>query len=345
MNEEKLKEMMSRWLTKEEVKECVDYLKTQGKTVYSISRLNSYHTCKYGYHLVYHLHERGENNVYAILGGIIHDYLQNVHENNMTMKEIAEKYPQDIEFNTLFTPFPSENIGNSWISDMTNFINNFKGLPYNHENIKCEQGFIIEITEGVFLQGYIDILIEDNNDFIVMDWKTSSEFKGEHLIEAGRQLLLYSMAVKKITGKYPKQICWIMLKYYNLTDLNTGKTTQANRGSWVKKISGKITTQLKKMGMYDEMLLDVAIRQNDISLLPKEIQDRYKLEDCYVYYDITKENMEELYDYLVGTITEIESRDKDNTMLWQPSRKSADFFCQNLCSNYCRCFGKDMEEN
>ena len=89
----------------------------------------------------------------------------------------------------------------------------------------------------------------------------------------------------------------------------------------------------------------MAVKTNDITLLPQEIQDRFVLEEAFVKYPINKETIEGLYEYLVGTITEIESRDKDNTMLWQPSRKSADFFCNFLCQNYCRCFGKDMEEN
>ena len=88
----------------------------------------------------------------------------------------------------------------------------------------------------------------------------------------------------------------------------------------------------------------MAVKTNDITLLPQEIQDRFVLEEAFVEYPINKETIEGLYEYLVGTITEIESRDKDNTMLWQPSRKSADFFCINLCSNYCRCWNKGVDE-
>ena len=343
MNEEKLREMMSRWLTKDEIKECVDYLKTQGKTVYSISRLDNYSNCKMNYFLTYIMGNYGGDSCYSRIGSDVHEHLEMIYKGEETVEQMQEQIPDQIEFTKLFYPFPSANIEKKYCEDIIQFTKDFQ--KQNYHKTYCERGFIVKIGDS-YIQGYIDLtIVNEDGSADIVDYKTSSAYTKEGIEEHSKQLLLYAYAYKVLEGQFPKSISWYMLKYYAVTD-KQGKSKEPkllNRSTWVKDVSSKIKTHLKKLGQLDEMLLEVAIKTNDITILPQEIQDRFKLEEAFVSYPINQETISGMYDYLTNTITEIESRDKDNTMLWQPSRQSADFFCINLCSNYCRCFGRNEE--
>ena len=54
----------------------LEKLKEQGKNIYSISRLNSLSQCPYSAYITYVLGNRGNSNVWAALGSIMHDTLQ-----------------------------------------------------------------------------------------------------------------------------------------------------------------------------------------------------------------------------------------------------------------------------
>ena len=342
MNEEKLKEMMSRWLTKDEIKECVDYLKTQGKTVYSISRLDNYSNCKMNYFLTYIKGNYGGDSCYSRIGSDVHEHLEMIYKGEETVEQMQEQIPDQIEFTKLFYPFPSANIEKKYCEDIIQFTKDFQ--KQNYHKTYCERGFIVKIGDS-YIQGYIDLsIVDEDGTAHIVDYKTSSAYTKEGIEEHSKQLLLYAYAYKVLEGQFPKSISWYMLKYYSVVDLQ-GKTKEPkllNRSTWVKDVSIKIKTHLKKLCQLDEMLLEVAIKTNDITILPQEIQDRFKLEEAFVSYPINQETISRMYDYLTNTVAEIESRDKDNTMLWQPSRKSADFFCINLCSNYDKCHGKGV---
>ena len=61
-----------------EIKDKIDQLRKEGKTIYSISRLNTVDECGYSYWLTYHEHELSEENIYGFAGTRIHKCLENI---------------------------------------------------------------------------------------------------------------------------------------------------------------------------------------------------------------------------------------------------------------------------
>ena len=76
-----------------------------------------------------------------------------------------------------------------------------------------EEEILVEIN-GYLLKGFIDIYFKNNNEIVILDYKTSSKFAKRDLIPNGRQLVLYAIALEQM---YPDckvvAIGWDMLKY------------------------------------------------------------------------------------------------------------------------------------
>ncbi len=56
-----------------ELDKRLEELKAKGKTLYSISKLNTMHQCKYQAFLNYVMQEQQKDNIWACTGTIIHD--------------------------------------------------------------------------------------------------------------------------------------------------------------------------------------------------------------------------------------------------------------------------------
>ena len=54
--------------------------------------------------------------------------------------------------------------------------------------------------------------------------------------------------------------------------------------------------------------LDALVQTNDIKCLPKDVQEKYNIQDCYVYVDDIWDFYEKLKEEIVETITEINSK-------------------------------------
>ena len=173
-------------------------LRDKGCQIYSISRLNTLHQCKYQAYLNYIVGETQKPNIWACAGGIIHDRLEDCIHGRGTKEDLRAAIDDELEnFSMLDIDFPLDKNGNpsvrnNWIANMTRFAEEFE-IPVG--NFETEQLVILPINDHAVMQGYIDVL-EPNDDGSVniWDWKTSSQFTGDHLIEAGRQLAFYAMA-------------------------------------------------------------------------------------------------------------------------------------------------------
>lgn len=312
-------------------------LKKQGKTAYSISRINAFNQCEYGYYRTYILGDRGENNCYGIAGTRIHDNLEDIHNGKITeegMKNDFENMLIEFELNNI--QFPTAKIGENWKKDISHFMNNFKKID---RKMLTEVFVLYEIVPDMWIQGYIDAIIPDKNgeDIILLDWKTSSEFKGRRLIEAGRQLLVYKDAIEQLTNKKVSGVCWYMLKYMNVTW--NGKTKMLRRRDWVKNIKHELEKDLASLGEDDfviELLIDKAIADNSLKELPQQIQDKYKIEPAVLWYKPTEKRMKECEDYIINTIKAIESKGNKEENFTKICKDN--FFCSNLCNhrNVCK---------
>ena len=327
-----------------EIKDKIDQLRKEGKTIYSISRLNTVDECGYSYWLTYHEHELSEENIYGFAGTRIHKCLENIQNGiKIDFSKEVENIFEDAKFLNL--DFPTESIGNKWKADIRCFARDYIAPKYN--KVETEKLFLYDL-DGRYLQGIIDLLIYNEDGTVsIRDYKTSSKFTNSSLEEKGRQLILYGLAMEQMGFKV-KDLAWEFLKYVDISyTLKNGKirTTTAERGFIIEKLKTDITKELKALKQYTdleiEIMVDTAIEENSFEHLPPSIKDKYTIKDCVMYYDFSEENKKETKAFIKAKVDEIE-RFKDEESWWEPKEINAgtSFFCQNLCgfSNKCQAF-------
>jgi ATP-dependent helicase/DNAse subunit B len=337
-------------------KDKLNELRSNGVTVYSFSRLGTFNNCQYEYFKSYVKREKGIENCYTTLGSTLHDGLESIYRGEKTIDDFKRKYNDKlVELDLLGINFPSDKIGDSWKSDIGNFLDNFNKMD---KKMSLEKLILFEIEEGVWLQGYIDVIApsEKGKPYVdIIDWKTSSKFTGKKLQEAGRQLLMYKLGLEDMSNFKVDNVMWFMLKYLYVCHMQKNgkvKKKMCNRGKWVKEIGKQIEKELVKLEVDEfeaELLLDKAIEENNLTCLPQDIQKKYWLEDCIVEHDTSEENLEEVKEYILNTIRNIESKNKEDEKEWKPVEidKSTSFYCSVLCGHRKTCpfYKQYLEEN
>lgn len=330
-------------INNEKEEELVKQLREDGKTVYSISRINTFNGCSFEYYNTYIKKNRGINNCYGEVGTTIHEYIENVYRENIkdTSDFTQKLHTKLLELEIMDLDFPSETIKNSFVKDMEHFTKNFNKLD---GNFTLEKMFVTKIGE-YYLMGYIDAIQELDDTLNIVDWKTSSKFTGSKLLEAGRQLVIYKLGLENTSNININEIKWAMLKYINVCwKLKNGniKKKMVNRGKLIKEMKTTFEKEMIKSGL-DELEIGLALMNaeanNSFDNLPNVIKDKYWLEDCFVEYKATEEVIKEVEDYVVNTIEEIENKDIHNESEWKPLDfdKDGTFYCNTLCSHRKTC--------
>ena len=345
-------------MAQREIDNRLTELKDAGYSIYSISKLNTIHQCPYQAYLNYTLHEKQRPNIWACAGTIIHDKLEECLKGTSTPQDIRNAVDAELEnFEMLDIDFPLDKNGNptirnNWLANMRKFADMWEPWQGNFET---EQLVLLKINNHAYMQGYIDV-IEHNDDGTVdvIDWKTSSQFVGDHLIEAGRQLVFYAMALEA-QGYKVRETKWVMLKYYEATWMQKNGKPKVKVGEWrnfAEDCSSVMEKMLTSMG-YDEMdtecILADAKRTNSI---PKELADKIMVKPYIRKYELNDEVRNETMQYIKNSILEYETTDD-----WKPCDcKKDSYFCANLCGyggksgkckhwvDYCSTFEKKSDD-
>ena len=331
--------------------ERLEELKAQGKNVYSISRLNSLRQCPYSAYITYVLNDRGDNNVWAALGSIMHDTLQDIIDNGTSTESLADSLEAGIEnLEISGLDFPKDRNGNStirdnWIANMTGFCKHFKAPK---GTFKTEQLVIYKVSEDDYVQGYIDLMpINEDGTVSVFDWKTSSQFKGDHLIEAGRQLVLYAQALEQ-EGYKVKDLAWVMLKYCVVRwKQKNGKIKEKvcewrNYVSQIRPylLSPPVPVDIDELKL--DMLVDKAVEENSLDCLPAELRDQFEVAQYVRYYDYNQEVIDETINYVNEQIASFKERGTDEKNFPPTDISKDSYFCSSLCGHNRKCpFYKD----
>ena len=339
--------------------ERLEKLKSDGKTIYSISRLDCINNCLYEAYRTYILKERGENNVYAMLGGKVHDVLENIVNGKATEADLQPAVNEELEdIDLLGLSFPKDRNGEDtirlgWMTNMEHFCRTYKS-PVNKGDLHTEELFIYETSKGNVLQGYID-LYKDNKDgsISIYDYKTSSLYKGEDFKKHGRQLVLYAMGMEQ-AGHTVKSVAWIFLKYVEIQFM--GKKTAKSKEKTLltkvverKKIAQEMATyiedDLNELG-YDDIDIEIILsefkKSNSFDTLPNEIKDKYKMKVYVCDSPLDNEIRQECEDYINNTIEYWESLSEYPPRQFTKTQKNGKevqdiFFCTSLCSHFKQC--------
>lgn len=316
---------------REQMNDKLQPLRDRGCKIYSISRLNNMNTCPRQYYLTYVAKEQQKAGIYGILGTACHSDLEDLYENKEEGARLVPKHFKDewMKCEMFGVNFPTEPIKKNYKKDIDAF---YKYYKKREGQFISELGFILQIDEMHYLMGYIDLLeLREDGKVNIFDFKTSAMFKDKKLIDAGRQLCIYQMALEQLYGLECVINGWEMLKYCNL-QIGNNKPRVVSAREVVDKAETQLKTLLKK-NKYDEQQIHMYImmckQQGDFSCLPQEIQDQIKVEIHFKEYEITDEVKAETMKYITDTIAIIESIDDTNINKWETNPN--DFFCKNLC--------------
>ena len=301
-------------------------------TIYSFSRYNLYVSDPYSYFLQYikHIPQRVSESIYSKSGTLIHETLQDYLEGKIEYDDMINKYEEGLFlFQTEGFVYDctdkdkNKTIADKYENSVRHFFKNYKPLPYKW---LIEKPILVETKNDkgkfVFI-GYIDQIAKDGDRYIIEDTKSSSIYTGEKKLKESAQLLLYSLGVAQKFNIGLDQIVarWNFIKYMTVTvdlktkDKTTGlhKTKQKNcvRNQWVKECQADVRKWLEAEYELDilelENALQTCIERNSLESYPNVMQ-HFKLDDCYVNVDLTEENVNNLKNKIIKTLTEVEEK-------------------------------------
>lgn len=338
-------------LNKDELEKVKKRYKTD--RLFSWSMVNTFITSKYEYLLKYILHtpEDRQDCIYTTTGTIAHDILEKLYTGQIQYTDMDEQFEDgwamavDIA-NLKFDRNDEEHnkkLADKYYADLKHF---FK----NHAPIECKtitEQFVVTKINDYALQGYIDIIFKTSDGvYNIIDFKTSSIYKGKTLEEKSGQLCVYCMGLMQKGVPIDKiRIGFNFLKYVTVeyTQANgTVKTRDIERCELGEKLQSNAKVWLKKLGYedkVDEYLKDL-IDLNDISVLPEDIQAKYKITDCYVYIPLTQQLLDKWVDTITVTIKDILWREqeyiesKNDKLFWdsEDTVKRESYYFATLCS-------------
>lgn len=323
-------------------------LQENGAVFYSISKADSINTCLYKTFLAYIEYAKSIPNIYSIMGSRVHDTLEAIMKGEATKADLLPALNSELEDAQIFGfDFPKDRMGgtsirDNWIKNMTHFCNNF--IPPKG-NFTTEELFIYHLGDNRYVRGYID-LVQHHKDgsLSIWDWKTSSQFSKETLLEHGRQLVMYALA-KENEGYQIKSVGWIMLKYVEITfegklRKNSKTTTRISKVCDRHKIALTLKPYVRQdleTAGYDEIDTDLylfqMIQSNSLDMLPEDIRSKYSIKPYVRRYEITDELKQETLTYITQQADIFESLPRDDSSRWKPQQinKQTEFFCNYLC--------------
>lgn len=309
-------------LTSEELQTL---MKNEGVSrIWSWSKWNCFHTSPYEYFLKYILHKKEDRTdcIYTTTGGIAHDIMERRYTGKLPYEQMINDF--EVGWVTAFniaemkfdrnSPEKNDKISQKYYENLKHFFMNHTPLKYKPV---IEQFVKAKIGDNLF-QGYIDVCFKDDEgNFNILDWKTSSIYKGKKAENECGQLVVYAIGLNQQGVPMDKiHICWNFLKYVSIQYEQANgavKTREVERCKIGESLQTNAKMWLKKLGYTDQVddYLKQLLDTNDIECLPKEVQEKYIISDCYVYVPLTDELINRWKETIISTINDIELREKD----------------------------------
>lgn len=322
--------------------------------LWSWSRVNCVHNSLYEYFLKYIkcVSPDRDNSIYTVTGGICHDIIEKFYKNEIAYEQMIDEFNDgwmtayeigELKFDRSDTE-KNQNIANKYYKDLIHFFKNHKKLPYK---VQLEQFVTIKLDDEYY-QGYIDCCYKDNDDnYIILDWKTSSIYKGDKALNECGQLVLYAIALHQKGVPYDKiRIAWDFLKYQCVTveskkgDKKVREIERAELGTSLKANAKMWLNHFKYTDEQVDEYLVTLEESNDITVLPEEVQAKYEFNDCIVYVDLTDELINKWETHIIETTKDIREKEAeynktfDEKIWWEDEEavKKQSYYFSNLCS-------------
>lgn len=339
-------------LTKEELQKVKD--KYGVDELFSWSKVNTFMTSPYEFYLQYVLRKKPDvdNCAYAPMGGCAHQIIEDYYGGKIKYEEMIECFEDswmtaieiaDLRFDRNDSE-KNESIKNKYKEGLECFFRNHKPLE---NKVELERFLSAKIGDYV-LQGYADAITKDEDDnFVIIDWKTSTKYSKKALEEHSGQLTVYAISLMQLGVPLERIRCaFNFLKYCNVevTMKNGNKKVRTiERYKLGESLVSNCRMWLKEYGCNEEETdeyLKQLIDSNSIECLPTEIQQKYMLDDTYVYIDLNEKLVEKWTKEIIANIKDIELRRADweetkNDRIWwddENSVKAQSYYFSTLCA-------------
>ena len=295
--------------------------------IWSWSRVNTFMTSPYEYYLKYVIKAKEDRTdcCYTTLGTICHDTLDSFYENKIPYEKMIDNFEDgwltaidvvDLKFDRN-DETKNANIARKYKADLQHFFKNHVKYKYP---LSIEKPIVINVDNNIFV-GYIDAIYKDNDGvYHIIDFKTSTQYTGKNLTDHSGQLVLYALGLhqagipldkirinfnflKYVTVQVQQKKKGSLPKYRDIERSQLGEKLKANAIMWLKS-AGYDADDI------DNYISDL-VATNDITVLPKEIQNKYVIEDCCTYIPLTEDLIKYWTDTIKTTIKDIELREKD----------------------------------
>lgn len=271
--------------------------------IWSWSKFHCFETSPYEYFLKYiqKVKEDKADSIYVSTGGMSHEILERFYTGVIGYERMIEEFEDcwmtcfdigELKFNRSDDE-KNSSIAQKYYANMKHFFQNHVPLAY-HPTI--EEFCDVEIGKHLF-QGYIDCYFTDNDGNVhIVDFKTSSIYKGEKALNECGQLVVYAIGMTQRGIPLDKiKICWNFLKYVNVLcekpnyyrvewETVKGETKvkeKLDEAKLVSTLKASIKAWLKADG-YKKEVVEEAISQledsGDFSVIPQNIMEHFSIE-------------------------------------------------------------------
>jgi putative RecB family exonuclease len=192
-------------------------------TTYSYSKLETYEKCKlkYKYKYIDKIIPEVPKSIEAHLGTSVHATLEWFY--NQVMKNIIPEISQVIEhytetwmkeYSSDFLIVNANQTAEDYFNKGVEFLLSYyiKNQPFDEQTIATEQKieFDLDLKGERKIIGFVDRIVnnQEKNEIEIHDYKTANTIPQKSEIEKGKQLGLYTLAIKEIFGK-DKNVCMV----------------------------------------------------------------------------------------------------------------------------------------
>lgn len=328
--------------------------------LWSFSKVNKFITSPYEYYLKYVLKIKEDrmSGIYATSGGTVHDIIERFYKKEIPYEQMVEEYENalflfnqaELKYNATDEE-KNAKIANKYEDCIRHFFRNHKVF---NQKAMLEQFALTNIGGRIF-QGYIDFVFQDTDGCLtILDWKTSSMYKGEKVNKEGKQLLIYALSLIQHGMPIEKiKVCWNFVKYVKVSfTLQNGKEKERylERNDIGSSLASTLKTKMKALKYSTEQIdnyLEVAVLTNSLEQLPEEVKSQFVFEDCLVYVPLSAEILEELQKEIILTLENIDkktqewynkkavgSSDTELDKIWYDTEeqlKANEYYFYNLC--------------
>ena len=201
--------------------------------VWSFSSVKMFEQCPYSFYLHYIEDKYELPNAFAQSGGYVHELLAKAYSGELLEFELADEFEEHYSEH-ITQRFPYYNIAKSFYETSLDYLSTFE-IDSNYEVIGVEKEIKCEIKGYEFI-GYIDLLLRDKTDgkLIIVDHKSKSAFKAGEKKEYLKQLYLYSYAIYKEYGEFPKELWFNLYRAKKIVKLDFVETDYNAALDWFK---------------------------------------------------------------------------------------------------------------